>query len=377
MKNDQLYDACIVGGGLAGLSLSILLAKKGYNIALFEKEQYPFQRVCGEYISMESWQFLIDIGLPLDAMDLPRITQLEVSSPDGYLLKTKLDLGGFGISRYKIDESLSIIARNSGVHLFDNTKVNNIFFENNQFVTKTVNQSIHSKIAVAAYGKRSNLDIKWSREFIKKRHSKLNNYIGVKYHMQTNLPANKISLHNFKNGYCGVSKIEGDKYCLCYLTTAENLKLSGNSIENMEKDVLALNPHIKHLFMNCKRGDPVTISQISFDKKNLIENHIIMIGDSAGMITPLCGNGMSMAFRSAQIIYKLIDKYLREEISFPELEMMYRKEWKNEFSNRLRTGRLVQSIFGKEWATNIFIYLMNRLPLLTNMIIKSTHGKPF
>ncbi|HZG25248.1 MAG TPA: FAD-dependent oxidoreductase, partial [Chitinophagaceae bacterium] len=46
------YDVAIVGGGLAGLSLSIQMAKQGYSTILFEKEQYPFHRVCGEYISL-------------------------------------------------------------------------------------------------------------------------------------------------------------------------------------------------------------------------------------------------------------------------------------------------------------------------------------
>ena len=54
----NLYDCAIIGGGLAGLCLAIQLAKNGHKIILFEKNQYPFHKVCGEYISMESWEFL-------------------------------------------------------------------------------------------------------------------------------------------------------------------------------------------------------------------------------------------------------------------------------------------------------------------------------
>src|SRR5947208_17124622 len=88
--------ACIVGGGLAGLSLSIQLAKAGYAVVLFEKEKYPFHKVCGEYISMESWPFLNQLGLPLDEMELPIISKLVVSSPSGKVIKSLLGLGGFG-----------------------------------------------------------------------------------------------------------------------------------------------------------------------------------------------------------------------------------------------------------------------------------------
>ncbi len=43
--------AAIIGGGLAGLSLSIQLAKAGFKVVLFEKEKYPYHKVCGEYLS--------------------------------------------------------------------------------------------------------------------------------------------------------------------------------------------------------------------------------------------------------------------------------------------------------------------------------------
>ena len=103
MDNETLYDAAIIGGGLAGLALSIQLSKKGYRVILFEKEQYPFHKVCGEYISMESWDFIESLGLPLSSFHLPIIKKLIVTSPNGNELKTDLPLGGFGISRYFLD----------------------------------------------------------------------------------------------------------------------------------------------------------------------------------------------------------------------------------------------------------------------------------
>src|SRR3954469_26020423 len=65
MDKDAIYDVCITGGGLAGLASAILLGRSGYKVILYEKESYPFHKVCGEYISMESWNFLRNLGLPL------------------------------------------------------------------------------------------------------------------------------------------------------------------------------------------------------------------------------------------------------------------------------------------------------------------------
>ena len=79
MQDDTTYDLAIAGGGLAGLALSIQIAKAGYRVVLFEKEQYPFHRVCGEYISLESWNFLHHLGVDLPSLNVSHIKRLQVS----------------------------------------------------------------------------------------------------------------------------------------------------------------------------------------------------------------------------------------------------------------------------------------------------------
>jgi flavin-dependent dehydrogenase len=375
----QHVDLAIVGGGLAGLSLAIQTKAEGLKVALFEKETYPFHRVCGEYISMESFPFLESLGLPLGEMELPRIKRLQVSAPNGKLIEQDLPLGGFGISRHLLDYRLSIIAKQNGVNVLENTKVSDIQFETNKFNIST-NAGVFTATAVAGtFGKKSNLDIKWQRPFTREKPNSLNNFIGVKYHVVTDFPYDKIALHNFENGYCGISAVEEGKYCLCYLTTAENLKKNNHSIKEMEKNVLFQNPHLKKIFTTARfeRAEPVTISQISFEQKGLLENHVIMIGDAAGMITPLCGNGMSMALHGSKIAAGLLIPFLKGSMSRNEMEEKYLQLWNKEFAGRLRTGRMIQSLFGKPALTNIFLSLMKPFPTLIRKLIKETHGEPF
>ncbi len=265
------------------------------------------------------------------------------------------------------------------MHILEETKVNDIIFKDENFSIQYKNDAINCKVVAGCFGKRSNLDVKWSRNFIKKKPGKLNNYIGVKYHIKTSFPFDKIALHNFKNGYCGISKVEGDAYCLCYLTTAQNLKQNNNSIKEMEKNILYKNPFLKKIFSESEFifQEPVTISQISFNKKSLIENHVLMIGDAAGMITPLCGNGMSMALHSSKIAFECIISFLNKNITRDQMENEYEHQWKKKFQKRLRTGRMVQKLFGKEFSTNIFIRFIKPFPFLINKIIKATHGKEF
>jgi len=371
------YDIAIIGGGLAGLSLSVQLARKGFRVCLFEKETYPFHKVCGEYISMESWDFLIGLGLPLEKWELPKIHQLYITASNGKSIKSPLPLGGFGISRYKLDATLADIAKEAGVDLYENTKVYGTQFEDECHRIQTSAGLFIARVTGACYGKKSNLDVKWNRPFI--RHDRVQNYVGIKYHIKADLPGNEISLHNFSGGYCGVSKIEDGRYCLCYLTTSENLKNNRQSIPAMEEKILKQNPVLRQLLdgMDILYDQPVTIAQISFAKKTQVENHIIFIGDAAGMITPLCGNGMSMALHASKIAAESIQPFLENHISREEMEKSYQEKWNRQFAKRLRTGRLIQGFFGKPFWSILLIRIMKPFPFMIRALIRQTHGEKF
>jgi menaquinone-9 beta-reductase len=378
MQMKEEYDVAIIGGGLAGLSASIQLARIGHSVILFEKEKYPFHKVCGEYISLESWNFLKELGLPLEEMNLPIIDTLFLTTPNGKAFTTKLPLGGFGISRYKLDSLLANLAKQNGVHLIEETKIDDVLFDKH-FQVRFHSKEIISKICCGAYGKRSNLDIKWKRDFLEASDKRLDNYVGVKYHVRTDWEMNVIGLHNFENGYCGISKIEDDKYCLCYMTKAENLKKCNNNIENLEETILYENPHLKKIFLNSEKckSFPVTISQINFNKKTQTENHMLMLGDTAGMITPLCGNGMSIALHTSKIAAEQASDFLEEKTSRDQMEEFYKKQWKYHFEKRLKTGRALQHFFGSTRLSNLFVGTVKLLPFLSKPMIKMTHGKPF
>ncbi|MBS1654944.1 MAG: FAD-binding protein [Bacteroidetes bacterium] len=379
MTKDITYDVAIAGGGLAGLALSIQCAREGYSVVLFEKEKYPFHKVCGEYVSLENWDFLEDLGLSLSEMDLPVIKNLLVTAPGGKKIETNLPLGGFGISRYLLDSELAAIARKKGVTILEETKVTDITFINDQFSIQTAGGVFYTKIAAGSFGKRSNLDIKWKRNFTEKKARRLNNYIGVKYHIKISWPADLIALHNFRNGYCGISKIENDKYCLCYLTTSNNLNECNNDIKEMENKILSKNPHLKEIFKQAEIlfSNPVTISQISFDKKTQVENHVLMIGDAAGMITPLSGNGMSMALHGSKLAFLCIRKYLQNQVSREKMESRYQHDWQRHFYKRLRTGRRIQYFFGNSLLSDLLITALKPFPGITHKLISSTHGQPY
>jgi flavin-dependent dehydrogenase len=369
-----LGNIIIIGGGLAGLLSAIQLSRAGLQCLLIEKKEYPFHRVCGEYISNETLPFLKKMNLYPDVFDPVQINRFQLSSVWGKYATLPLDMGGFGISRYTFDNFLYQRASEAGVEFLLNTTVERVSFDKEKFTVKLPSRILEADIVIGSFGKRSKLDVQLGRDFVKKRSP----YIGVKYHLETDHPQNLIALHNFEAGYCGISNIESGKTNLCYLSHRNNLKKFGD-IKTMEEHVLYKNPLLKSIFKNSTFlfQKPEVINEISFETKNPVEQHILMAGDAAGMITPLCGNGMAMAMHASKILSELIILFCNKKINRSELEQHYTRDWTKHFAKRLWLGRQVQRLFGNETTSSMLVSVILRSRFLAKQIVRNTHGKLF
>ena len=364
----------IIGGGLAGLISSIQLVRAGIPCTVVEKKSYPLHRVCGEYVSNEALPFLKSSGLYPEQLELPQINFFELSSIKGRASILRLDLGGFGISRYAFDYHLYKIANKEGVTFRVNSEVSAVEFVDEVFEIEGSFGKLTADLVLGAFGKRSKIDVQQNRGFIKKRSP----YVGVKYHIRSDHRRDLISLHNFPGGYCGVSAVEDGITNLCYLTHRDNLK-AVRSVHEMERAVLFRNPRLKGLFNNCSFvfDKPEVINEISFATKGPIHNHILMAGDAAGMITPVCGNGMAIAIRSGKIVSELVKDFCNGIINRAELEDRYTHQWSHAFSQRLRFGRNVQKLFGTPRFSDLAVALSVSSKRIADLIVRNTHGKPF
>ncbi|WP_324674916.1 NAD(P)/FAD-dependent oxidoreductase [Hymenobacter sp. GOD-10R] len=370
-------DVLIIGGGLGGLTAALDLAARGHEVTVIERKKFPFHKVCGEYVSNEVLPYLRRLGADPGVLAPAQLTRFLLSSPAGRTLTTSLDLGGFGVSRYSLDHYLYQLAAERGVVFHQAATVTDVTFDStadHHQVQLADGRQLTARVVLGAYGKRTNLDRQLQRAFFQQRSP----YLGVKYHLRLAYPRDVIALHNFADGYAGISAIEDDKFCFCYLTTRQNLKKHG-TIPAMEKQVLARNPLLRHILQEAEflYPQPEVINEISFASKSCIEDHVLMCGDAAGLITPLCGNGMAMAIHGARLVAQRTHEFLLGQLGRTAMENHYRHDWHQQFAARLRVGRLVQRLFGQPTLSEAVVGGLRHWPAAVQAIMRRTHGQPF
>lgn len=366
-----LRDVVIVGGGLAGLTSAIHLSRAGLHVTVVEKNQYPGHKVCGEYVSNEVLPYLQWLGADPAVLQPARINRVCISAVSGKMVETSLPIGGFGVSRYALDHFLMQQALNNGCEILEDT-VTDILFEDNTFTVRTTDHGVlAARFVLGAYGKRAALDLQLGRSYLKKRSP----WLAIKGHYSGTFPDGLVALHNFRGGYCGVSKVEHDIINICYLVNYDTFKQFKN-IDTHREEVLYHNKHLKQVFENSQPlfERPLTISQVSFAEKEKVSQHILMTGDTAGLIHPLCGNGMAMAIHSAKLASEQILNY--SEGNRAILESSYAKIWKREFGKRIWAGKLLSTLFRKDRLSGAVMKGLVMVPALLPAIIRQTHGRP-
>ncbi len=366
-------DVVIIGGGLAGLTAALHLRKAGKSVLVIEKKTYPQHKVCGEYISCEVLPYFEYLDAPLEALQANFVQRFRLHGPSGKYVESQLPLGGLGIRRYTLDHYLYEKALIAGVRFLLKTNVQAVSFSNGLHTLKSDHHTIKAPVVLGSFGKRSKMDKVLMRPFAQEPAR----YLGVKFYIDAPFPTDLVTLYNFDSGYAGAVQVEDGTIDIAYLVDAASLQKAGG-VSQLEQKVLYQNPAIRELFESGPRSPakPLAISNVSFLPKKQVIDHILLIGDAAGMIPPLAGNGMAMAIHGAKLAAECSLEYLSGQISREHLDLKYQQQWNQQFKHRLFWGRRLHRFMGKPLVSETAVQTLKVLPFLLRPIIRQTHGKP-
>ena len=369
------YDVIIIGAGLSGSSAAIQLAQRGYQVLLLEQSHYPIHKVCGEFLSIEVIEIFEKLGVLERVKELGAhpIHRAYLTTASGASFRSQLPSTALGLSRYQLDLLLFQRAQNLNVHCQDQTKVTAVTGDlGSGFTVTTTKGTFTGRLAIGAFGKRSPLDRSLDRQFLQQRSP----WVAYKGHFTGVDIQDVIELHSFPHGYCGLSQIETGEINVCWIADQRVMQ------EPLHKDLnipesLAKNPVLADRFAQMRQTSTTLqgLSQITFALKENFYNDICMLGDAAGMIAPLCGDGMAMALRSSEIAVPFVSDFLLGQLSILEFKRNYTIAWEKEFRTRLQLGRAMHHCFIQPPLADIGVNLCHAFPAIGNWIIGATRGK--
>ena len=192
----------------------------------------------------------------------------------------------------------------------------------------------------------------------------------VKQSIRVFLIFNKLSTHK-KLIYDSFVKTLGEQAAIDFYIYNNDFSLFKKLLQNRREGYThyVVIPH----FLEGGDNAAEVINEINFEFKSPVENHILMVGDAAGLITPLCGNGMAMAIRAGNMVAEAV----HSETNRREIEQRYARTWNEEFKTRLWVGRKVQHLFGSGRSSGFARRLIQHVPAVAQKVVKFTHGRPF
>jgi menaquinone-9 beta-reductase len=372
----MMYDAIIIGAGLAGCSTAIQLAQQGYQVLLLEQQRYPTHKLCGEFLSIEVISIFERLGI-LDAVrsaGAVPICHASVTTCTGQSFRSDLPGTALGLSRYQLDLILMQRAEAVGATCKDGTAVTAISGNLQQGFTVTTRQdTFTARMVIGAYGKRSSLDRSLTRPFVQRPSP----FIAFKAHYTGLELPSVVELHAFPGGYCGLSQVEAGRVNVCWIGHDQKMQAAAGTGER--NSVLSQNPVLAERLasMECISSASQALSQITFELKGKFDQDVWMIGDTAGMIAPLCGDGMAMALRSAELAVPMASAFLQGTLEIEMLKRQYSNTWNSEFRTRLQLGRLMHYGFIYPVIAQVGVQLCHQIPALGNALIRATRGASY
>ncbi|MBI2214060.1 MAG: NAD(P)/FAD-dependent oxidoreductase [Acidobacteria bacterium] len=359
MSAPSMYDVAIAGAGPGGATLAALLAQQGLAVVLFDRDEFPRDKLCGEFLSYDALAPLELIGLlaELDANGATAIDRCRIVGPHA---RYELEFPHIarGISRLRLDAMLVRRAAALGANVREGWSVDAVQRTSDGFLLQLRDrereaQEATARILVGAWGRWGRIDRQLERPFTRdmgRRH------FGFKRHyrsLTTSAPGDDestpgaIDLYSFTRGYLGVNAVEGGTVNICGLVHASALDGLRGGWETFVDSLPAEGEHLRRLFASHEPAQAQFLSSepVIFAARSPVVNGILMVGDAAGIIDPLAGNGMAMAIQSALVAAAaIVENGLRDvDATAAQYDASYRAL----FLDRIRWSRRVSKLLAR------------------------------
>ena len=380
----------IAGAGPAGASLAIRLAQSGFETVLIERERFPRQKLCGEFISPECFGHFESLGVlhEMLAAGGERILETRFFESGGKSVAVPTNWFGRGdfalsLSRAEMDHRLLTRAKEVGVSVSEGTTITGIETDDGGVASLRMRGAngettdVSADIFVDATG-RSRVLAKMAE---KKRETatppRRPLLVGFKAHFENvDVPRSACEIYSFAGGYAGLSPIENKLFNLCFLIKPATVREFGSDADELVSHVVTRNGRASETLRPASRvEDWLAVSIDAFGVKGpTAASNLYTVGDAAAFIDPFTGSGMVMAFESAHILAGAI---AANERSPEKIAEEYLSACRNKFANRLRVCSILRhAAFMPNLATGV-VSLLALSTRARRRLARATRGPRF
>jgi geranylgeranyl reductase family protein len=340
---DHIFDVAVVGAGPAGSTCAFYLAQQGQRVLLLEKCKFPRDKLCGDAVCGRAQVHLRRMGVLEQILAEKKGHWAEVGgmvSPRGisFIGNSAPYTNGamvIAVKRIVLDEKLARAAQKSGAHLVENYMVAGAEFDAGRGVwmlhpRRNDQRVFRARMLVACDGASSSLarslgivhsapDAVCSRAYVK---AGTHNFQadGVVYYPRELVP-----------GYCALFREAGDELNIaCYIIPGGRAVPS--DLHRLHAHMIHNDPHVSNALgpraqIEKMRGGGLRLGGVSCS----YADHLLVVGDAAGHIDPLTGEGIHYAMDAAELAAQtVVEAFTANDLSAAFLKR-YQARWRKSF----------------------------------------------
>ena len=397
----ERFDVVVVGGGPAGASAAIHLAASGARVLVVERERFPREKLCGEFISPECFAHFARLGVEggMMAAGGVRVAETKFFAASGRAAVVPSEWFGaaagggscaLGLSRAEMDARLLARARAAGAVVWEGARAAGVVWEGGRVVgvrvaREGVERVCHSAAVIDATGRARSLAQsaeKFSRGGAETRGGRRAGLVAFKAHLEGARGADgACEIYFYRGGYGGLSGVEGGRSNLCFIAAAGDVRARASEPERVVREVLMRNSRAAETLRDARAvGGWLAVALERFGRFDPAPAAgLLAAGDAASFIDPFTGSGMLMALESGELAAAVVSRHLPRPggdgaaAVYGALAAEYEARYREKFGARLRVcSALRRAAFAPAWATEAGVRLLGASATVRRALARAT-----